>query len=82
LNSHAISGIKPKSDKKQAQSTCSAQRSHRALSTAKRFAANRIILVTGASDGIGREAALTYSRYGHTSSWWANEENCATWRKK
>lgn len=25
---------------------------------------NRIILVTGASDGIGREAALTYSRYG------------------
>lgn len=25
---------------------------------------NRIILVTGASDGIGREAALTYSRHG------------------
>ncbi|MDK1253261.1 YciK family oxidoreductase [Cronobacter dublinensis] len=25
---------------------------------------NRIILVTGASDGIGREAALTYTRYG------------------
>lgn len=25
---------------------------------------NRLILVTGASDGIGREAALTYSRYG------------------
>lgn len=25
---------------------------------------NRIILVTGASDGIGREAALTYARYG------------------
>ncbi|MGU3522559.1 YciK family oxidoreductase [Enterobacteriaceae bacterium C23F] len=25
---------------------------------------NRIIFVTGASDGIGREAALTYSRYG------------------
>ena len=25
---------------------------------------NRIILVTGASDGIGREAALTYSEYG------------------
>ena len=25
---------------------------------------NHIILVTGASDGIGREAALTYSRYG------------------
>lgn len=25
---------------------------------------NRIILVTGASDGIGREAALTYSQYG------------------
>lgn len=24
----------------------------------------RIILVTGASDGIGREAALTYARYG------------------
>ena len=24
---------------------------------------DRIILVTGASDGIGREAALTYSRY-------------------
>ncbi|MBP1522059.1 YciK family oxidoreductase [Salmonella enterica subsp. enterica serovar Worthington] len=27
---------------------------------------NRIILVTGASDGIGREAALTYARYGAT----------------
>ncbi|PWL00909.1 NAD(P)-dependent dehydrogenase (short-subunit alcohol dehydrogenase family) [Pantoea allii] len=26
--------------------------------------ANRLILVTGASDGIGREAALTYARYG------------------
>jgi len=25
---------------------------------------NRIILVTGASDGIGREAALTYARHG------------------
>ncbi|MCT2387057.1 YciK family oxidoreductase [Erwinia pyrifoliae] len=25
---------------------------------------NRVILVTGASDGIGREAALTYARYG------------------
>lgn len=25
---------------------------------------NRIILITGASDGIGREAALTYARYG------------------
>ena len=25
---------------------------------------HRIILVTGASDGIGREAALTYARYG------------------
>ncbi|WP_333498402.1 YciK family oxidoreductase [Kluyvera sp. CHPC 1.2972] len=25
---------------------------------------NRIILVTGASDGIGREAAMTYARYG------------------
>lgn len=25
---------------------------------------NRIILVTGASDGIGREAALTYAEYG------------------
>ncbi|MGJ0191280.1 YciK family oxidoreductase [Pantoea sp. RRHST58] len=25
---------------------------------------NRIILVTGASDGIGREAAITYARYG------------------
>ena len=24
---------------------------------------DRIILVTGASDGIGREAALTYARY-------------------
>ncbi|XTZ40299.1 YciK family oxidoreductase [Salmonella enterica] len=27
---------------------------------------NRIILVTGASDGIGKEAALTYARYGAT----------------
>ncbi|QKJ87284.1 YciK family oxidoreductase [Paramixta manurensis] len=27
---------------------------------------NRIILVTGASDGIGREAALTYARFGAT----------------
>ncbi|WP_317178929.1 YciK family oxidoreductase [Lelliottia amnigena] len=27
---------------------------------------NRIILVTGASDGIGREAALTYAQYGAT----------------
>nr|WP_318381541.1 YciK family oxidoreductase [uncultured Enterobacter sp.] len=27
---------------------------------------NRIILVTGASDGIGEEAALTYARYGAT----------------
>ncbi len=26
--------------------------------------AHRIILVTGASDGIGREAALTYARFG------------------
>ena len=26
----------------------------------------RIILVTGASDGIGREAAQTYARYGAT----------------
>jgi NAD(P)-dependent dehydrogenase (short-subunit alcohol dehydrogenase family) len=25
---------------------------------------NHIILVTGASDGIGKEAALTYARYG------------------
>ena len=25
---------------------------------------DRIILVTGASDGIGREAAMTYARYG------------------
>ncbi|MEG1691746.1 MAG: SDR family NAD(P)-dependent oxidoreductase, partial [Hafnia sp.] len=25
---------------------------------------NRIILVTGAGDGIGREAALTYARHG------------------
>lgn len=28
------------------------------------FLQNRVILVTGASDGIGREAALTYARYG------------------
>ncbi len=27
---------------------------------------DRIILVTGASDGIGREATLTYARYGAT----------------
>lgn len=27
---------------------------------------DRIILVTGASDGIGREAAMTYARYGAT----------------
>ena len=30
----------------------------------KNLLQNRIILVTGASDGIGREAALTYSEYG------------------
>ncbi|MBM3071926.1 YciK family oxidoreductase [Lelliottia sp. RWM.1] len=30
----------------------------------KNLLQNRIILVTGASDGIGREAALTYTRYG------------------
>ncbi len=30
----------------------------------KNLLQNRIILVTGASDGIGREAALTYARYG------------------
>ncbi|MBE4855854.1 YciK family oxidoreductase [Enterobacter cloacae complex sp. P40RS] len=30
----------------------------------KNLLENRIILVTGASDGIGREAALTYSEYG------------------
>lgn len=41
-----------------------APRSHRALSTAKNLLQNRIILVTGASDGIGREAALTYADYG------------------
>lgn len=40
------------------------RRSHRALSTEKDLLQNRIILVTGASDGIGREAALTYARYG------------------
>ncbi|ESC05949.1 hypothetical protein SEEM841_20894 [Salmonella enterica subsp. enterica serovar Senftenberg str. 423984-1] len=28
----------------------------------KIYCKNRIILVTGASDGIGREAALTYAR--------------------
>lgn len=39
-------------------------RSHRALSATKNLLQNRIILVTGASDGIGREAALTYSEYG------------------
>lgn len=39
-------------------------RSHRALSTAKNLLQNRIILVTGASAGIGREAALTYAEYG------------------
>ena len=38
-------------------------RSHRALSTAK-TAAEPIILVTGASAGIGREAAPTYAEYG------------------
>ena len=27
---------------------------------------DRIILVTGASNGIGREAAMTYARYGAT----------------
>ncbi|MEX0576259.1 SDR family NAD(P)-dependent oxidoreductase, partial [Enterobacter cloacae subsp. cloacae] len=30
----------------------------------KNLLQNRIILVTGASDGIGREAALTYADYG------------------
>lgn len=30
----------------------------------KNLLQNRIILVTGASDGIGREAALTYAEYG------------------
>lgn len=38
---------------------------------------NRIILVTGASDGIGREAALTYARYGaNVILLGRNEENC------
>jgi NADP-dependent 3-hydroxy acid dehydrogenase YdfG len=49
----------------------------------KKIATNRIILVTGASDGIGREAALTYSRYGaHVILVGETKTNCATWRKK
>lgn len=37
----------------------------------------RIILVTGASDGIGRETAQTYARYGATVILLGrNEENC------
>ncbi len=32
---------------------------------------DRIIPVTGASDGIGREAAMTYARYGATVILWA-----------
>lgn len=39
---------------------------------------NRIILVTGASDGIGREAALTYARYGaHVILLGRNEQKLA-----
>jgi NAD(P)-dependent dehydrogenase (short-subunit alcohol dehydrogenase family) len=44
---------------------------------------DRIILVTGASDGIGREAALTYSRYSASVILVGrNEENCAASRRK
>lgn len=44
---------------------------------------DRIILVTGASDGIGREAALTYARYSASVVLVGrNEENCAASRKK
>ncbi len=46
-----------------ARSSADCLRSRRALSTAASFIKDRIITVTGASDGIGREAALTYSRY-------------------
>ncbi|XNM64640.1 SDR family NAD(P)-dependent oxidoreductase [Escherichia coli] len=31
---------------------------------------NRIILVTGASDGIGQEAAITYARHGASVIYW------------
>jgi NAD(P)-dependent dehydrogenase (short-subunit alcohol dehydrogenase family) len=37
----------------------------------KNLLQNRIILVTGASDGIGREAALTYAEYGASVILWA-----------
>lgn len=44
---------------------------------------DRIILVTGASDGIGREAALTYARYSASVVWLvAMKKNCAGSRKK
>lgn len=44
---------------------------------------DRIILVTGASDGIGREAALTYSRYSASVILVGrNEESCAASRTK
>lgn len=39
---------------------------------------DRIILVTGASDGIGREAALTYARYSASVILLGrNDKNCA-----
>ena len=43
---------------------------------------DRIILVTGASDGIGREAALTYARYSASSdsAWAATTKNCVSRR--
>jgi FlaA1/EpsC-like NDP-sugar epimerase len=43
---------------------------------------DRIILVTGASDGIGREAALTYSRYSASVILVGRKRNCAAWRRK
>lgn len=43
---------------------------------------DRIILVTGASDGIGREAALTYARYGATVILLGrNEDKLRQWQK-
>lgn len=49
----------------------------------KNLLQNRIILVTGASDGIGREAALTFADYGASVILIGrNEENSKEWLRR